>query len=78
MGSPSEKTGVLLQKGNQAIWRFEAFITGLTYASPLGPLGQVEVEANTGQGLNNQPSAQAMSERGRTKPASTGGLWVRG
>ncbi len=58
------KPGVLLQTGNHTVWRFEAFIIGLTYATPLGPLGQVEVEANTGQVLNNQQAAQEMSERG--------------
>jgi hypothetical protein len=57
------KQGVLLQTGNQAIWRFEAFVTGVTYITPLGPLGQVDIDANTGQVLNNQQLAQELIKR---------------
>lgn len=59
----TEKRGVLLQTGNQAFWRFEAFVTGVTYTTPMGPLGQVDVDANTGQVLSNQQIAQEMIRR---------------
>ncbi len=56
----TEKHGVLLQIGNQAVWRFKAFVAGVTYTTPMGPLGQVDVDANTGQVLSNQQIAQKM------------------
>jgi hypothetical protein len=59
----TEKLGVLLQTGNQAFWRFEVFVTGVTYTTPMGPLGQVDVDANTGQVLSNQQIAQEMIRR---------------
>ena len=59
------KQGVLLQTGNRAIWRFEAFVTGVTYITPLGPLGQVDIDANTGQVLNSQPLAQELIKRAK-------------
>jgi hypothetical protein len=59
----TEKQGVLLQTGNQAIWRFEAFVTGVTYKIPLGPLGQINIDANTGQALNDQQLAQELIKR---------------
>ena len=59
----TEKHGILLQIGHQAVWRFEAFVAGATYTAPMGPLGQVDVEANTGQVLNDQQIAQEMIKR---------------
>lgn len=61
----TRKPGVLLQKENRTVWRFEVFITGLTYTTPPGPLGQVDVEANTGQVLNSEQSAQEMIDYGQ-------------
>jgi hypothetical protein len=61
----TEKHGVLLQTGNQAVWRFEVFVAGVTYTVPMGPLGQVDVEANTGQVLTDQQIAQEMIKRAK-------------
>jgi len=62
----SQKRGILLQTNDWIIWRFEAFITGATYTTPLGSLGQVDVDANSGQILNEQQTAQEMIDRGQT------------
>ena len=56
--------GTLIQTDNQTVWCFEAFITGAHF-DPIGPLGQVEVDADTGQVLNTSQTAEAMIERGR-------------
>ncbi len=56
--------GTLIQTDNQTVWRFEAFITGAHF-DPVGPLGQVEVDAGTGQVLNTSQTAEAMIKRGR-------------
>ena len=56
--------GRLLQVEERTIWRFEAFITGVQ-ADPLGPLGQIEVDADTGEVLNSPKTAEAMIARGR-------------
>lgn len=61
----TEKQGVLRQTGQQAVWRFEAFVTGVTYITPLGPLGQVEVDANTGQILSTPQIAQELINRAK-------------
>jgi hypothetical protein len=61
----TEKQGVLQQIDNQIVWRFEVFVSGVTYSTPIGPLGQVDVEANTGQILNTQQTAQEMMKRGK-------------
>jgi hypothetical protein len=50
---------VLVQKGNDAVWRFSAMITAPNHA-PLGPIGHVEVDANTGQLLSDERAAQAL------------------
>lgn len=56
--------GRLIQRDERLLWRFEAFITGVHF-NPIGPLGQVEIEAETGQVLNLPHTAEAMIERGR-------------
>jgi hypothetical protein len=56
--------GRLLQVEERTIWRFEAFITGVQ-ADPLGPLGQIEVDADTGEVLNSPKTAEAMIAHGR-------------
>ncbi len=61
----TEKHGILLQTGKQAVWRFEVFVAGATYTIPIGPLGQVDVEANTGLVLANQQIAQEMIKRAK-------------
>jgi hypothetical protein len=55
--------GTLVQTDNQTIWRFEAFITG-AHIDPIGPIGQIDVDADTGQVLNTPQTVKAMIERG--------------
>jgi hypothetical protein len=59
----TEKNGVMLQTSNQAVWRFAVFVTGVTYTTPLGPLGQIDIDANTGQVLSSQQLAQELVKR---------------
>lgn len=62
--------GILTQTDQLTIWRFEAFITGSRF-DPIGPLGQIDVDADTGQILSTPQTAEAMIERGRQlAPAS--------
>lgn len=61
----TEKQGFLLQSRQQTIWRFEVFVSGASYTSPMGSLGQVDVEANTGQILNTAQTAQDMIYRAK-------------
>ena len=56
--------GTLSQTEQQTIWRFEAFITGVKI-KPRGPIGQVEVDAETGQVLTPPHTAEVMLARGR-------------
>jgi hypothetical protein len=46
--------GTLAQVKERTVWRFEAFITGVHF-EPIGPIGQIEVDADTGQVLNSSP-----------------------
>ena len=56
--------GELIDTDQLTVWRFEAFITGSTI-EPLGPLGQIDVDAATGQILSTLQTAEAMIQRGR-------------
>lgn len=56
--------GTLLQVEERAVWRFEAFITGVHF-DPIGPIGEIEVDADTGEVLGSSKTAKAMIERGR-------------
>ncbi len=56
--------GTLIEAGQQALWCFETFITGVHF-DPIGPIGRVEVDADTGQVLNTLQSAEKMIEHGR-------------
>lgn len=56
--------GVLVQKDNRWIWQFNAYLTSLTQA-PRGPIGQVELDADTGELLTDQSTVEAMYERGQ-------------
>lgn len=56
--------GTLVQADDRDLWRFEAFITGVNF-DPIGPIGQIEVDADTGQILNTPQTVEAMIERGR-------------
>lgn len=59
VGNVVAKNAQLAQVNDQIIWRFEAFIT-LPHHAPLGPIGQVEVEARTGHVLNTPQTVEAM------------------
>jgi hypothetical protein len=55
--------GVLVQSGNRWVWRFHAYLTSLTH-EPYGPIGEVDVDANTGDILNDQQSIETIYTRG--------------
>ncbi|MBE7557301.1 MAG: hypothetical protein HS126_40205 [Anaerolineales bacterium] len=57
-------TGTLIQVEERTVWRFEAFITGVHF-EPIGPIGQIEVDADTGKVLSSPETAEAMINRGR-------------
>ena len=56
--------GALVQLEERTVWQFEAFITGL-HIDPIGPIGQIEVDADTGEVLSSPETAEAMIDRGR-------------
>jgi hypothetical protein len=58
------RQGTLVQVEDRTIWRFEAFITGV-HLEPIGPIGHIEVDADTGEVLGSSEMAEAMIERGR-------------
>jgi hypothetical protein len=57
------RDGVLVQSGDRWVWRFHAYLTSLTH-EPRGPIGEVDVDANTGDVLNDQQTIEAMYTRG--------------
>jgi hypothetical protein len=57
--------GVLLRKDNRWVWQFHAYLTSLSHP-PRGPIGQVELDAETGELLNGQSTVEEMYERGQT------------
>ena len=57
------KNGRLVHLDDRDIWRFEAFVTGPNI-DPMGPIGQVDIEANTGQILTTSEMAKEMITRG--------------
>lgn len=56
--------GMLVQKDNRWIWQFNAYLTSLSQARR-GPIGQVELDADTGELLTDQSTVEAMYERGQ-------------
>ena len=56
--------GVLVQQDQRWLWRFNAYLTSLTH-EPCGPIGQVEVDADTGHVLNDPTTIASMYERGQ-------------
>jgi len=56
--------GTLVQVEERTVWQFEAFITGLHF-DPMDPIGQIEVDADTGEVLSSPETAEAMIDRGR-------------
>ncbi len=57
------KNSRLIQRDNQNIWRFEAYVTGPNI-DPLGPIGQVDIDANSEQILTTPEIAKEMITRG--------------
>jgi len=56
--------GTLVQVEERTVWRFEAFITGVHFER-IGPIGQIDVDADTGNVLSSPETAEAMIDRGR-------------
>ena len=52
--------GALVRRDNTWIWRFHAYLTSLTH-EPYGPIGYVDVDANTGTILSDKHTIKAMS-----------------
>ena len=61
--------GVLGQRDGRWVWRFNAYLTSLSHA-PRGPIGQVELAADTGQVLNDPNTVDEMYQRGRVHTRS--------
>ena len=55
--------GMLLQNGDVWLWRFSAYVTALAH-EPYGPIGQVDVDANTGVIVIDERQRQKMIQRG--------------
>lgn len=55
--------GALVQQDSRWVWRFHAYLTALTH-EPYGPIGFVDVDANTGAILSDQRAIEVMRERG--------------
>lgn len=58
------KDGRLMQMGQGLVWRFDAFITSLAH-EPFGPIGYVDLNANTGEILSNEQTVKRMYENGQ-------------
>jgi hypothetical protein len=58
------RQGTLVQIEDQTLWRFEAFITRVHF-EPIGPIGQLDVDADTGDVLTSSETTEAMIDRGR-------------
>jgi hypothetical protein len=54
--------GQLMQNDGKWVWRFSAYLTSLAH-EPYGPIGEVDVDANTGDILNNQETIEMMYAR---------------
>lgn len=55
--------GMLLQNGERWLWRFSAYITALTH-EPYGPIGQIDVDANTGAILVDDHTRRKLIQHG--------------
>lgn len=61
------KNGRFIQRDDRHMWRFEAFVTG-PYIDPLGPIGQVDIDADSGDILTPFDIAEDMIARGAALP----------
>lgn len=55
--------GVLGRAGSRQVWRFGAFVTCAS-RDPFGPIGYVEVDAESGAMLTDDAAAEEMAQRG--------------
>jgi hypothetical protein len=62
--------GMLVQQGEGWVWRFHAYLTALTH-EPYGPIGYVDVDANTGTIVSDAQTAESMIARGEKFIRST-------
>ncbi len=53
----------IVYTGECPVWRFGAFVTSLSHP-PRGPIGYVDVDANTGDVLNTEEDVEAMQRAG--------------
>ena len=65
----------LAQSAGRSIWRFGAFVTALSH-EPFGPIGNIKVDAVSGEVLANAHTAKEMIRRGEhfehSPPSSEG------
>ncbi len=64
-----EEVGLLVERDGRAVWRFNAFLTGQSHPA-LGPLGQVDVDATTGEVLADSRLARKLIKHGQALAAS--------
>lgn len=55
--------GTLIQSGEGWVWRFHAYLTSISQP-PRGPVGEVDVDAATGDVLNEPQTIEMMYARG--------------
>jgi hypothetical protein len=55
--------GVFVQSDDRWAWRFYAYLTSLTHA-PVGPIGEVDMDANMGDILGDQQTVELIDTRG--------------
>ncbi|MEX1021131.1 MAG: hypothetical protein WDZ49_15840 [Litorilinea sp.] len=55
--------GALVQSGDRWVWRFHAYLTSASQP-PRGPVGEVDVDATTGDVLNAPQTIEMMYARG--------------
>lgn len=62
--------GVLVQSGDQCMWRVHAYLTSLTRA-PVGSIGEIEVDGKAGDILSDQQTIGRMYACGERFIGST-------
>lgn len=55
--------GVLVQQADAWVWRFQVYLTSLQH-EPYGPVGQIEIDANSGVVLSDRRTIEAIYKRG--------------
>jgi hypothetical protein len=54
---------LLTRAGERQVWRFGAYVTSL-HRDPFGPVGYVDVDAETGAVLADETAAEEIAQRG--------------